>query len=240
LKTRAAPAFVITCEHAVNRIPPRYRKHFAGQQAMLQSHHGYDRGALTMAQDLARRFDAPLFHADVSRLLVDLNRSPWHTRLHGSDAIRRLPPDERRKIRDACYAPFRAAAELSIARTIARRRRVIHISSHSFTPVLAGIVRNADVGLLYDPSRREEARLCRDWQAALRRRATNLRIRRNYPYTGKSDGFTAFLRRRFPDPDYVGIELEINQAIVLKGGRAWSQLRAVLIDGLADALRIGA
>jgi predicted N-formylglutamate amidohydrolase len=190
-----------------------------------------------MAQDLARRFEAPLFHAAVSRLLVDLNRSPWHSRLHGSEAIRRLPPNERQAICAAWYAPVRVAAEQCIAQAIARHGRVVHISSHSFTPVLAGTVRNADVGLLYDPARQGEARLCRDWQAALGRRAAGLRVRRNYPYTGKSDGFTAFLRRRFADAHYIGVELEINQAIVLKGGRAWAQLRAVLLDSLADALR---
>ena len=34
---------------------------------------------------------------------------------------------------------------------MSRGRRVIHISSHSFTPELNGKVRRADVGLLYDP-----------------------------------------------------------------------------------------
>lgn len=32
----------------------------------------------------------------------------------------------------------------------------------------------------------------------------------NYPYLGKSDGFTTSLRKQFPF-QYIGIELEINQ-----------------------------
>jgi len=41
-----------------------------------------------------------------------------------------------------------------------------------------------------------------------------IRIRMNYPYKGKSDGFTTSLRKIFPN-DYIGIELEINQNITL-------------------------
>jgi hypothetical protein len=33
----------------------------------------------------------------------------------------------------------------------------------------------------------------------------------NYPYQGTSDGFTTHLRKKFPDSQYVGIELEVNQ-----------------------------
>ncbi|MFZ4076699.1 MAG: hypothetical protein ACOYKA_01815 [Legionellaceae bacterium] len=36
----------------------------------------------------------------------------------------------------------------------------------------------------------------------------------NYPYQGRSDGFTSSLRKRFSEHDYVGFELESNQALV--------------------------
>ena len=42
--------YLITCEHGGNRIPPRYRDLFAGCEALLQSHRGYDPGALTLAR----------------------------------------------------------------------------------------------------------------------------------------------------------------------------------------------
>jgi len=87
---------------------------------------------------------------------------------------------------------------------------VIHVASHSFTPVLDGDVRTADVGLLYDPRRRGEARLCARWRTAIRQCAPDLNVRRNYPYAGKADGFSAWLRRRFPAAAYVGVELKIN------------------------------
>ena len=113
-----------------------------------------------------------------------------------------------------------------MGQAVARRRRVIHISSHSFTPELDGKVRRADVGLLYHPGRQGEALLCARWKAALSAVAPELRVRRNYPYAGKGDGLTSHLRRRFPPGAYVGVELEINQSIVVKAGRRWTALRA--------------
>ena len=56
--------------------------------------------------------------------------------------------------------------------------------------------------------------------------APELRVRRNYPYAGKGDGLTSYLRRRFAQSDYVGIELEINQGIVLTAGRRWTSCGA--------------
>lgn len=227
--------FLVTCEHGGNRIPPRYRACFAGQEALLHSHRGYDPGALAMAHELARALGAPLLCARTSRLLVDLNRSPGHPRLH-AEAIRRLPEAERRAILARYYLPFRARAERQLAAAIAAGQRVVHVSSHSFTPVLDGVVRQADVGLLYDPARAGEAALCRAWRACLKRRAPALRVRRNYPYTGTSDGFTAYLRRRFDADCYLGIELELNQCLVAPGRKAWQRLRADLVATLLQAL----
>jgi hypothetical protein len=40
---------------------------------------------------------------------------------------------------------------------------------------------------------------------------------------------------RFAQCDYVGIELEVNQGIVIAAGRRWMALRRVLIDSLRTA-----
>lgn len=230
-----ASAFLVTCEHGGKRIPAPYLDCFAGQGAALHSHRGFDPGALAMARDMARRLGAPLYFSTISRLLVDLNRSPGHPRLH-AESIRRLPAASRRRILERHYLPFRGKVEAAIRAALASGKRVIHVSSHSFTPVLGGVVRTAEVGLLYDPARDGEAALCRDWLACLKALAPELRVRRNYPYRGKSDGFTAHLRRCFPGEDYIGIELEINQRIALAGGGPWRRLRRVLVDCLLQAI----
>ena len=187
-----------------------------------------------MARALARAFGAPLVTSTISRLLVDLNRSIGHPRLH-STAIRDAPPPLRAEIVDRYYLPYRAEVEALVGRAVSRGRRAIHISSHSFTPELDGKVRRADVGLLYDPGRHGEAQLCARWKKALSAIAPELRVRRNHPYAGKGDGLTSHLRRRFPDRVYVGIEIEINQKIVLARGQRWTTLRAMLIESLRAA-----
>jgi predicted N-formylglutamate amidohydrolase len=223
--------FLITCEHGGNRVPAPYQRLFRGARALLNSHRGYDAGALVMARALARSFRAPLVSSTVSRLVVDLNRSIGHPQFHAT-TTRRVPAAVREKIVAQYYRPYRAQVERYVQRAVSRGRRVIHISSHSFTPVLDGSVRNADVGLLYDPVRHGEIKLCARWKAALAVVAPQLTVRRNYPYAGKGDGLTSHLRARFPASAYIGIELEVNQKIVHAAGRRWAALRRVLVDSL--------
>lgn len=226
---------LITCEHGGNRIPERYRDLFAGFEPLLQTHRGYDPGALAMARELSGAFSAPLFVSTISRLLVDLNRSIGHPRLH-FESVKAAAPALRREIVAHHYLPYRSKVETHIAAAVENGHRVIHISSHSFTPELDGEVRNADIGLLYDPGRPGERQFAEEWHGILKLQNPALKIRRNYPYTGKSDGFTAYLRRRFPDQTYIGIELEINQKHVIKGGTAWWELRHRVIESLSKML----
>ena len=226
---------VITCEHGGNRIPRRYRNLFHAHQALLDSHRGFDPGALIMARALATAFEAPLVNSTISRLLVDLNRSIGHPRLH-YDAIRDAPSELRQGILKHYYRPYRTQAEHLVSQAVADHGHVIHLSSHSFTPELDGKVRNADLGLLYDPSRPGEVDLCERWKATLKVCAPSLRVRRNYPYAGKDDGLTAWFRRRLSPGAYVGIELEINQKHVIRPGTHWTELRKIIIKTLSRAL----
>ncbi len=230
--------FLITCEHGGSRIPVPYRKLFRGRQALLDSHRGFDPGALVMARALAAAFSAPLVTSTVSRLLIDLNRSLNHPQLF-SVATHGVPAQLRAKIIEQHYRPYREEVERIVRQSVSRGRRVTHISSHSFTPVLDGKVRVADVGLLYHPSRDGEAALCARWKAALATSAPQFRVRRNYPYAGKDDGLTSHLRLCFPPSAYLGVELEVNQEIVFAAGRRWKALRGVLIDSLRGAYATG-
>jgi predicted N-formylglutamate amidohydrolase len=234
MKRDERDAFLITCEHGGKRVPPRWRPLFRGHAALLNSHRGYDKGALRMARELAAAFDAPLFASTVTRLLIELNRSPRHPHLY-SLITRDLPPHERQELFTLFYAPYRNAVEQCAAHLIGQGRRVIHVSSHSFTPELHGELRNADIGLLYDPARPGEADLCRRWREALKAAAPGMRVRMNYPYAGVADGFTTWLRRRFGPQQYVGIELEINQKHACARSGHWPQLRAAIIHALRMA-----
>lgn len=56
------------------------------------------------------------------------------------------------------------------------------------------------------------------------RESTGLRIRRNYPYRGNADGFITALRRTYDACNYLGFEVEINQALLMKKPSKGSQL----------------
>jgi len=226
---------IVTCEHGGNHVPPPYQALFEGHEDALESHRGHDPGALVLAHELAQALNAPLVSSTTSRLVVELNRSPGHSKLF-SEFMRQAPAEVREDALARYYRPYRNEVEHLVAEALREGRRVVHISSHSFTPVMGGVTRNADIGLLYDPSREPERALCLRWAAALREHGPQWRVRRNYPYTGKSDGLCTGLRRHFASECYVGIELEINQRFVLAGGPEWPALRRAVVAALLDAL----
>jgi predicted N-formylglutamate amidohydrolase len=180
---------------------------------------------------LARTLNAPLISSTTTRLLVDLNRSEHHPHAL-SEFTRPLTGAGRERIFDTYHRPYRAAVCAEIDSYFDKGARVIHISAHSFTPVLRGVVRDADVGLLYDPLRKREVALCHTLGTAINAAMPALRIRRNYPYRGDSHGLTTTLRGDYHARDYAGIEIELNQRLLKRadGGRA-------VITSICDAVQ---
>ncbi len=230
----ARDTVLVTCEHAVNRIPRRYAGYFTAAGANLAGHEGLDLGALWAARRLARSLSAPMVAAEASRLLVDLNRSCGHPRLF-SQYSARLSDEEKRVVLARYYHPYRDRVEAWIRKTIGDGGSVLHVSVHSFVPVLRGSERSADIGLLYDPSRERERSLCREWGSAVRRHVHGCRVRFNYPYRGAADGFTKHLRNRFPERSYRGVEVEFNQAWLIKKGSARDAMVRAVVEGLIEA-----
>ncbi len=204
---------LLTCEHGGNRIPPVWDYLFHDAEQVLESHEGYDPGALHIAQSLAEAFQAPLHYAVHSRLLIELNRSLSHPKLF-SVFSKKMSADEKQRIINKHYLPYRQKVQEDII-YLMRKGPVFHLSIHTFTPVLKGKERNADLGLLYDSDRTIEKSMTDQWYQLLKKHTDNWRIRKNYPYRGKADGFTTALRQMFPD-DYIGLEIEINQQMAME------------------------
>jgi predicted N-formylglutamate amidohydrolase len=137
------------------------------------------------------------------------------------------------------YHPHRDRVEQRIAKLVSRGRTVVHVASHSFTPELDGVARTADVACLYDPERSREKRFCSRWLEELSSLAPDLRLRRNYPYRGRDDGLTRHLRRRFSVTRYLGVELELNQALWFGDRRDWLRIRRSVMTALASAIQSG-
>jgi len=220
---------LLTCEHGGNHVPPEYRALFRGATAALASHRGWAPGALVLARRLGSRLGAPVLAVTWSRLLVEANRTPGNRRIW-SPWTAPLSKQEKIRILDRYWWPHRRRVETSVRTAVSRGARVVHVAVHSFTPVLADVTRNADVGLLYDPVRRAERHACSNWAELLRQGVPGLRVRRNYPYRGTADGLCTWLRERFPARAYLGIELEVNQA------RLMNARRTRLPDVLASTL----
>jgi predicted N-formylglutamate amidohydrolase len=223
---------VITCEHGGNRLPERYRPLFAGRWSEVHSHEGWDKGALRLAREMAACLGGEHHYSVVSRLLVDLNRSigaPDHL----SDATLSLDPALQEEIFDQYYHPYRRAVERSVSAAIDRGERVLHLSCHSFAEEFEGEVRQAPLGILYDPVRVAEERIAQAWKEGLGQTLPDSEVRFNYPYLGTDDGLVTSLRGRYPDPLYAGIELEVRRDVI-----ALASVRGSLVAALAAALAL--
>ncbi|SHL08320.1 N-formylglutamate amidohydrolase [Fibrobacter sp. UWEL] len=208
---------MITCEHASNELPARV-KDLRISQEDLDSHRGYDIGAFAVYEELVSKFKPDFYSSGrYSRLFVDLNRSlrnnkfaspagiAYHESYWGEVekfVVQNLPEISEDPSKAGCVLPA-----------------IVHLAIHSFTPILDGRTRKADIGILYDPSRPAEREIADIIVAEIRVRFPQYKVRRNYPYQGKTDGLCTALRKKF-DPHktgcYVGLEIEINQKLLLR------------------------
>jgi predicted N-formylglutamate amidohydrolase len=225
---------LLTCEHGGNQIPIAYQSLFKGQQDILNSHLGYDIGALELFNELKDLADIS-FYAETSRLLVELNRSLHHKKLF-SEYTSHLPDSDKNSILKNYYFSYRDKVEQLVQDFVMAGRRVLHIAIHSFTPELNGEARKTDIGLLYDPKRKEEQLFCRDWRQSIVEYGPEFMVRNNYPYLGIADGFPTYLRKRFKDGDYLGIELEVNQKFPVSEPEKWEALKTSIRRSLSQVL----
>ena len=225
MKQTAREVLILTCEHASNKLPAAFKN--AVPAEVLKTHRAYDIGALAVFRKLVK-FAKPEFFSEgkYSRLFVDLNRtitnrsafSDYYEALAASD---KAAAEKAKAQATAYWTEYRTAIEKFVKTALKSKTRatksepaIIHLGIHSFTPVLNGKVRNADIGILYDPSRPQEQAYANIIKAEIKRLYPAMKVRFNYPYKGTSDGLTTTLRKKF-GPRYVGIEIEINQKFFL-------------------------
>jgi predicted N-formylglutamate amidohydrolase len=217
---------IVSCEHGGNRVPLRYRSLFS--KKFLETHRGYDPGALAVARDIAAATRAPLFYSTISRLLVELNRPLGHPQLF----FRSFPKITQQALLRRYYFPYWNA----VGKAARRGGRVVHLSVHSFTPRMRGETRKVDVGLLFDPKRLPEVQFCKRWRDALHRLSPRLRVRYNDPYPGVFPSLVDALRNELGPRRYVGIQIEVNQKFPRGDAQRWRKLRRLLVASFSAAL----
>ena len=227
---------VISCEHAVNTVPPNYAHAFQEHPTVLDSGEAYDPGALTISQQLSQRLDCDLVHSEVTRLLIDCNRSLSHADCF-SPFSRGLASREKQHLIDAYYSPFRDQTQRIIQSHLDRQQQVLHLSIHSVNPALKTQTNRTDLGLFYDSSRHGEQEVARLWRALLLRENPGYRIRKNYPYSGNKFSFPQTFRKHYSEQDYLGLEVEINQSLLQEPSDS-SELIQTLSDSLQALLEL--
>jgi predicted N-formylglutamate amidohydrolase len=154
-----AGPFVIVCDHASNRIPDEYRS-FGSADDALATHIAWDPGALAVSRRLSTLLDAPLLWPDVSRLVIDCNRSPDAASLivvesegRPVPANRNLSEAQRAERIQRVHAPYHEAIDTCLKRRVAAGVVPALIAIHSFTPVYLGNSRPWEIGIVFGEDR---------------------------------------------------------------------------------------
>lgn len=152
---RGASPFVITCDHASNRLPPRFGTLGLTLRDRV-SPMAWDPGALAVCRVLSASLDAPLLEATFSRLVIDPNRAPdapdlIRARFEATEIAgnRDLPKAERQFRIDHYHRPYHAAIETLLEARRHAGRETILVCIHSATPGSRGVTRPSSIGIVH-------------------------------------------------------------------------------------------
>lgn len=146
--------WLVTCDHASNRVPTWVGGGDLGIPAEDMARHiAWDVGAAGLALELGAALDSPVILSQFSRLVIDPNRGrddpTLVMRLYDGTIIpgnRHVTAAEIEGRLDRLYRPYHKA----LGGLMARREDAVLVAVHSFTPCLKGrMVRPWHVGVLY-------------------------------------------------------------------------------------------
>jgi predicted N-formylglutamate amidohydrolase len=149
-------SFLLIGDHAGRTMPAMLGSLGLGE-ADLDRHIAWDIGVAGLGRRLAVTLDACFIEQIYSRLVIDCNRAADSDEACVSVSDGTPVPGnmglgvaERAERLRAIHMPYQAAVAAELARRDAGGRLTILVSLHSFTPVMGGVARPWDVGVLYD------------------------------------------------------------------------------------------
>lgn len=228
--------WLITCDHASNRVPAWVAGGDLGIPAEDMARHiAWDVGAAGLALALGDRLCAPVILAGFSRLVIDANRGEDDPtlvmRLYDGSIIpanRHADAAEVARRLERLHRPYHAA----LARLAARRPDTVIVAVHSFTPCLRGRVpRPWHVGILSGADRR-----LGDPLLARLRAIPGLCVGDNEPYGGHLPGDA--IDRHATGPGRLNTLIEVRNDLIAdpQGQSDWAARLAPLLEAaLADA-----
>jgi predicted N-formylglutamate amidohydrolase len=224
-------AWLVTCDHASNRVPDEIGGGSLGlPEAEMGRHIAYDIGAAGVTRHLAEILDAPAILSRFSRLVIDPNRGEDDPtlimRLYDGTIVpgnRHLDARERERRLDSYHRPYHAA----YSQLAARRADTIIVAIHSFTPRLNGRApRPWHIGILHAGWDQRLSRPLLD----LLRAEPDLCVGENQPYAGHLPGDAIDRHALIPGRPNALIELRHDLIADPAGQRAWAERLAPLLE----------
>jgi hypothetical protein len=217
-------AYLFSCENATCAVPEAFRETFRGSEEVVQSPEGWEPGALNLAQAYAMKFRTPLVHGDVTRLLIDFEKSgddQW------SRFSNKLPEATRAKLVDRHAKPYRILLKQRITEDLKRNPRCLHLMIHT-APLAEGIVR------METAKGAALAEMFADvWRAKLSGGNVDVRQIKGAEPTA----LAAELMAEFPIDRYAQIRIVVAQSFFLDGRPLrWDTCKKLLLDSVAAAV----
>lgn len=206
------PSLILTCEHAGNQIPTRYRSFFADAEVSYSTQGWYD-GARVVTVSLAESLGVSCFLHETSPFLVDINHTLGKSQLF-SKLSQSFGDEDKQLLLDKYYFPYRLRVENAIA---AAPKPVLHISIGTFSPNEASDISTSNVSLFIDAARELERTTAARLIKSVEQSFENLQLKKEEVKAESHDSFVSYLRTRFLADEYIGIEVKINQHKSIEG-----------------------
>ena len=208
LNPEATHPILLICDHASRRFP-RSLGSMGLDPVARRCHLALDIGAGALTESLAKSLSVTAVLARYSRLVVDCNRQlmdPGAFLEFGDGVVipgnRNLRQTQKDARAEEIYWPYHYAIETEIQRLSEFECPPAFIAIHSFTPVLNGISRPWQIGILSDTDRRVAEIMLQDF------RAEGFLVGDNEPYSGKApQDFTIDHHAEGAGLPHVGIEI---------------------------------
>lgn len=218
-------ALLFSCENATCAVPEAYREIFRGSEDVLTSPEGWEPGSLNLAQGFSMRFRTPLVHADVTRLLIDLEEAGdarW------SRFAMKLPEATRLKLVDRLERPYQMQLKQRITEDLRRHRALLHVMVHTDAST-DGLV------LLETPPEADlAATFASTWRAKLV--AVGMDVRQVGGV--KMCPLGELLSAEYPAAQYLQVRLAVSQTFFLEGRPwKWEVCKKIILDSLEAVAR---
>jgi predicted N-formylglutamate amidohydrolase len=229
---------LLVCDHASCRFPQALGDMGLDPFAR-RCHLAIDIGAGKLTETIARSLGITAVIAQYSRLVVDCNRQlmdPGAFLEYGDGILvpgnRNLTQEQKDARADAIYWPYHNAIDEQVTRLRAVGPKPAFISIHSFTPVLNGIVREVQMGVLWDKDARLSDIFIEEFRAA------GFLTGDNEPYSGRApQDFTIDHHAEEIELPHVGIEVRQDLIDDIAGVEKIAPIMRRIIESIPE--RIG-